>query len=256
MAGFLQSLGFGSSAPAAQQQQPNQQGNNNNNMQFGTSPNGANAPNPNPASMAGASGTGEGNNQNSGKPAESTDPFDKYKGMFDNTANAEKVPAFTLDDKILGDAAGAQDFMKGISPDLVQRATSGDTAALMQMMQEVARNGYKASLSHSGRLTESYVGAREGYNDKGFSKKVRGELTVNALTGTPNFKNPVVREQLTRIANDLQRQHPDAAPEEIAGMAKDYITELSKAIAPPAKEEGKAANGPVDFNDWFADPTH
>ena len=112
-------------------------------------------------------------------------------------------------------------------------------------------------MSHSGKLTESFVGAREGYNEKGFSKKVRGELTVNSLTGTPNFKNPVVREQLIRIANDLQKQHPDAAPEEIGDMAKDYITQLSKAINPQTGDDPQSdkAKGPTDFSEWFSGET-
>lgn len=223
---------------------------NNSNMQFGTQPNGANAPNPNPATLPGTAPTGP----NANTPSEPVDPFDKYKGMFDTKANTDVAPNFTLDEKMLGDAAGQQDFLKGISPELVQKATSGDTTALMQMINEAGRNAYKAALSHSGRLTESFVGAREGYQDRGFSKRVRGEMTVNALTQTPNFKNPVVREQLTRIANDLQAQHPDAAPGEIADMAKDYIMQLSSAIATPvaSTEADKRSRAPVDFGEWFA----
>lgn len=223
---------------------------NNTNMTFGNQPNGANAPNPNPATLPGNAPTGP----NANTPPEPPDPFDKYKGMFDTKANTDVAPNFTLDEKMLGEAAGHQDFLRGISPDLVQKATSGDTAALMQMMNEVGRNAYKSSLSHGGRLTESFVGAREGYQDRGFSKKVRGEMTVSALTQTPNFKNPVVREQLTRIANDLQVQHPDAAPGEIADMAKDYITQLSHAISPPvaSSEDGRRSRAPVDFDEWFA----
>lgn len=257
---FLSSIGFGSSPKPTGQQAPTQQppAGSNNNMQFGNQPNGASAQNNNPATLPGASSESGNNGQNSGKPAESTDPFDKYKGMFDNKASTDAAPGFTLDDKMLGDVAGAQDFMKGLNADLVQRATSGDTAALMQMMNEVARNAYRSSLSHSGKLTESFVGAREGFSEKSFSKKVRGELTVNSLTGTPNFSNPVVREQLIRIANDMQKQHPDASPQEIGDMAKDYITQLSNAINPQngQQNQNNQAKGPTDFNEWFSDEAH
>lgn len=253
---FLSSLGFGSSAPKPPAQSP-QGDSNNNNMNFGSAPNGASAVPANPASMPGAPNNGGSNNQNSGQPAEPAHPMDKFKGMFDNKANTETAPAFSLDGKILRDAANGQDFMKGINPEMVQRATSGDTAALMSLMNEVGRNAYAASLEHGGRLTESFVSAREGFGEKSFGKKVRGELTVNALTGTPNFKNPVVREQLTRIANDFQKQHPDAAPGEIADMAKDYITELSKAIGPQnTEQQNSKQQGPTDFGEWFSDPAH
>lgn len=217
-------------------------------MQFQSKPAGAGAPNPDPATMAGDGS----NNRVAEQPAKPIDPLDVYSKMFDNPANKEVAPTFTMDDKVLGDVAKGQDFMRGVDPSLVERATSGDVKALMEMMNEVGRNAYKASLQHGGKLTEGFVTSREGYNEKGFSGKVRGELTVNALTGTPNFNNPVVRKQLTMIANNLQTQHPDASPVEIAQMSRDYITELSKAIA-PASETTQQTNksGPTDFGAWF-----
>lgn len=254
--GFFTSMGFGS--PASATAAPAANPASNSNMQFGNQPNGANAPNANPATLPTPPAPAKPSDPNPAEPQKTVDPFDKFKGMFDNKAATDTAPGFTLDDKMLGDVAGAQDFMKGINPELVQKATSGDTGALMQMMNEVARNAYRSSLSHGSRLTESFVGAREGFSEKSFGKKVRGELTVNSLTGTPNFKNPVVREQLIRIANDLQQQHPDAAPEEIGNMAKDYITQLSNAINPASSEasQGNKPRGQTDFNDWFSEETH
>lgn len=209
----------------------------------------ANAPNPNGATMPGQ----QGNGQPSGQQGENTDPFAKFSKMYDNPSNPEAAPTFALDDKILSEVAGSQDFMKGIDPELMQKATSGDVSSMFEIMQNVARNAYKASLSHTGKLTEGFVSSRESFNEKGFGKKVRGELTVNALTGTPNFQNPVVRKQLIKIAEGLQAQHPDAAPEEIANMAKEFVTELSKAITPAAQSEqgDDGQKKETDFNQWF-----
>lgn len=244
-------------AKPAPQQPMNQQQNNQaaGNMQF-AKPAGADAANSNGATMPTGQNAdfGNPNDQSNQQQQKANDPLAPFGKMFDNNENTDKAPNFTMDDKILGDVAKSQDFMRGVDPSLVQRATSGDTVALMQMMNEVGRNAYKASLSHAGKLTESFVSAREGYNEKGFSNKVRGELTVNALTGTPNFKNPVVRKQLTMIADNLQKQHPDAPPEEIAQMSRDYITELSKAIAPASKEDSSQTGRnkqPTDFAAWF-----
>lgn len=210
----------------------------------------ANAPNPNGATMPNQ----QGNGQPSGQQGENTDPWAKFSKMYDNPSNPDAAPTFSLDDKVLSEVAGSQDFMKGINPELMQKATSGDVSAMMEIMHSVSRNAYKASLSHGSRLTEGYIGSRESFNEKGFGKKVRGELTVNALTGTPNFQNPVVRKQLIKIAEGLQMQHPDAAPEEIANMAKEFVTELSNAIKPATggtQEEGNGQKAETDFNKWF-----
>lgn len=243
LANFMQRVAAPTKAPTNPQQAQGDAGT----MQFGVKPAGASAPNVDGATLPG----NDGNNRQADQQQKAVDPLDVYSKMFDNPSNKEAPPSFTMDDKILGDVAKGQDFMRGVDADLVAKATSGDVQALMQMMNEVGRNAYKASLSHSGKLTEGFITSREGYNEKGFSSKVRGELTVNALTGTPNFKNPVVRKQLTMIAENLQKQHPDAAPEEIAQMSREYITELSKAIAPADTASQKNKSGPVDFGDWF-----
>lgn len=265
--GFLDRIGAsfgggsGSSGGASTQGQPNAAGDPaNKNMGFQQQPaptngqsNGqsgaANAPNPNGATMPNQ----QGNGQPSGQQGENNDPFAKFSKMYDNPSNPEAAPSFSLDDKILSEVAGSQDFMKGINPELMQKATSGDVSAMFEIMHSVSRNAYKASLSHGSKLTEGFIGSRESFNEKGFGKKVRGELTVNALTGTPNFQNPVVRKQLIKIAEGLQMQHPDAAPEEIANMAKEFVTELSNAIKPAtenAAEEGGQKQD-TDFNKWF-----
>lgn len=250
---FLSNV-FSRSAPAPVQAptNPNQARGDSGTMQFSVPPGNAGAPNPNGATLPNTN-PNPGDNQNPQGDNKPVDPFAAYSKMFDNPANTDIAPSFTIDDKVLGSVADAQDFMKGINPELMQQATSGDVGAMMKMMNEVARNAYKTSLQHSGRLTEGFVGSRESFTEKGFTTKVRGELTANALTGTPNFKNPVVRKQLIQIAESLQKQHPDAAPEEIAQMSRDYITELGKAINPDNSQgNGKTtAKGPTDFADWF-----
>lgn len=251
---FLSSV-FSRPQPAAPVQavtNPNQARGDNGTMQFAAPQGGANAPNPNGATLPDTN-QNSGDNQTPQGTNNAVDPLAAYSKMFDNPTNKDTAPTFSIDDKILGSVAEAQDFMKGINPELMQQATSGDMGAMMKMMNEVARNAYKTSLQHSGRLTEGFVGSRESFTEKGFTTKVRGELTANALTGTPNFKNPVVRKQLIQIAENLQQQHPDAAPEEIAQMSRDYITELGKAIN-PSNEQGNGRSAPkeaTDFGKWF-----
>ena len=222
-------------APANQQQQPVNQNQQQQQQQ-------------NPAGKANEPGNvnnpGPGNNtQNAGNGSEA-DPFAKYANMFNNpSTEADAPPAFNLDPKVLGDIASKQDFMQGVDPELMQRATSGDTSALLEIMHSVSRNAYRTSLEHGGLLTDKFVGAREAHSSKGFGKRVKGELTQAALANTPNFKNPVVRQQLSEVASRLQVQHPDAAPEEIAEMAKDYITQLAEALNPSAKDKSGKQSG-------------
>lgn len=222
-------FGFGSKPQNTQQQQqqPNTQQQMPNNQQQ------ANQPQNN--GMPGQPG----NNQNaqSNQPA---NPLDTYSKMFDNApTDGDTAPTFSIDPKVMDQVVSGQDFTQGIDAELMQKATSGDTQALLQVIQHVGRNSYRAAIEHGGVLTDKFVGARESFKDKGFGSRIKQELTSAELAKTPNFQHPVVRQQLTEVAQRLQRQHPDAQPGEIAKMAKDYITQLSQALNP---EDKAAAN--------------
>ncbi len=176
-------------------------------------------------------------------------PMDNWGKLWDTPKDGDKAPAFTLDDKVLGDVASKQDFMQGIDPALMERATNGDPKAMIELMGNVSRNAYKTAMGHGSMLTDKFVTAREGFNEKGLGTKVRKELTEHALADTPNFSHPVVRQQLTMIADRLQAQYPDLPPAEIAKEAKRYLTELAGAIT-PQKAARKAKAGEVGSTNW------
>lgn len=187
----------------------------------------------------------------SAEPAKPVDPLASFAKMYDNPTNPEAAPSFKLDATQLNTVAKTQNFMNGIDPALVERANNGDSKAIIEMMGEVSRNSYRAALEHGSTLTDSFVSARETHNNKGFGSKVKNELVNNELSGTLNFSNPVVRKQLIRTAEELQRQNPDASPADIKQMAQDYITELAKAITPQAAATSNGVPEPTNFDTWF-----
>jgi hypothetical protein len=142
--------------------------------------------------------------------------------------------------------------MQGVDPGIMQRAEAGDSKAIMQLIEHAGRAAYQNALSHSSTLTNKFTDAREAFNDKSFGGKIKSELTVNALTGTANFDHPVVRKELIKVAQDIQRQHPDASPQEVAAKAKEYITALSQAVNPTsATPQGKGTQQSTDWDAFF-----
>lgn len=201
-----------------------------------------------------------GNNNNpppNGNPAnqqqQQNDPLAPFAKMFDNAPNAEAPPSFNLDPKQLAEVAKTQNFVNGVDPALLERAQTGDSKALLEIIGAVGQNAYQAALAHGSKLTDTFVQAREAHNAKGFGNKVRSELVNAELGSTLNFSNPVVRNQLTRTAADLQRQHPDASPAEIKRMAVEYITELANAINPNAgsREQDQRKPEVTNFDEWL-----
>lgn len=181
-------------------------------------------------------------------------PMDAYSKLWDTTStDTSTPPAFSIDSTTLDKVSGSLNFTQNVAPELMQKATSGDMAALMQIMNQVGQQAYKASISHNSALTDKFVEARSRYDFKNIGSTVKQEMTSTALqTSVPNATHPVVKAELSRIANAMQKQNPDATPQEIADSAKKYFNELYSAVNPgQTQQEQQAATGEQDWDKYF-----
>lgn len=241
-------FGFG----GKQQQQQQQPGNNGNQMPNNQQQN--TQQQNNQQAQNGQNGQ-NGQNTQSNEPA---NPLDVYSKLFDNdNSNPDTPPTFSIDPKQMDQITSSMDFMRGVDQELMQKATQGDSAALLQLMNQVGRNAYRASIEHGGVLTDKFVGAYSQHAMKGVGGTVRQELTQSALSKVPNAKHPVVKKQLSQLASMFAKQHPDATAEEIAQMSQDYILTLGKALNPQAQDQGQgnqqqsAERNEEYWNDFF-----
>jgi hypothetical protein len=191
--------------------------------------------------------------QNPG-PQKEANPLDAYTKLWDtpSTDGVEKAPVFDIGEENLGKLTEAQDFMKGIDPELMKRAQTGDAPAMVELLHGVNKNTYKTVMTHLPMLVDKYVQAREGYNEKGLSKKVQKELTGHALSSIPNASHPAVKKQLSMLADGFQAQHPDATPQEIVEMTRKFMIDITGAITPQqSSQEGSEKKGPTNWDSFF-----
>lgn len=184
---------------------------------------------------------------------DSENPLDAYQKMFDNASKNSGIhaPNFSLDPAVLSDVSSKMDFTQGINPELIQKASSGDASAMMQLIQETGRNAYRASLEHSTKLTETHLGQRSEYESRKLQEGVKQQLTSDALSSNANFNHPVVKSELNRIARNLANspEFADAAPKEIAAAAKKYFDDVYSAINPvDSKKDSKGNTKPDEIN--------
>lgn len=189
-----------------------------------------------------------------GTDQQPVNPLDAYKDLFNNTQQqANQPPSFSLDPKVLGDAASKLNFTQGVNPELLSKATSGDMNSLLEIINHVGRQSYQAAMSHGSHLTNQFVGARSSFDMGQIGGQVKSELASSQLaTSVPNASHPVVKQELTRIAKQLQSQNPDAHPNEIAEAAKQYFNALHGAMnQAPQQDPAKPTSGEVDWDKWF-----
>lgn len=222
---FLASILGGGNKGQSQQQQPQgqqQQG------QQGQQPGGPNNgqgqqsdPNASPTSQ----------NQQVNGSNTPPDPSELWNKMWDTTNDGEKAkapPQLNLDPTVLDQVSGKLDFMQGVNPDLLQKATSGDTKALLDIMQQVARNSYRTSISHSGALTNEFIGQREGFNSQQLPGQIKNHLTENLMSEGSGKAPQFVQSQMRDIAGKIQKANPDATPAQVQQYVQQYIQELTK----------------------------
>ena len=197
-------------------------------------------------------------------PAKSaSNPFDEYAKLFKTASENSDIqaPQFSLDPKVIADVAGKMDFTKGINPELIQKANSGDAAAMMQLIQETGRNAYRASLEHATKLTDTHLGQRSEFESKSLKRGVKEQMTSDALTANnTNLNHPVIKAELNRIAKQFAAspEYADASPSEIAKAAHTYLNDLHAAMNPadPSKtKEGKAKPKEVDYMAYITGTT-
>ena len=204
-----------------------------------------------------------GNNQNSGQgngtsnsssQQKVVNPIDIFAVQSDNSGS-DTPPGFTLDDKSLQTLANGQDFFKGVDPELLNKANSGDLVAQREVQQAAMRNMYQTLLRHQSALTETFTSAREKHNQGKLGSVVRRELAVGSLANTPNFTNPAVRNHLVSLAQQFEKIHPDATAEQIATMARQAVMDMASAIQPQNAGNGNNPGGrgqPSQATDWDA----
>lgn len=255
-------MGFMDMFKQGSQQQQQPQGQQQNQNQGQQMPNGQTMQQQ--GQQAGSQGPGAMPGQNSqGGGQGNNDPLAAYSKLWDNSSNGNPSapPSFVLDPKVLKEASGSIKFTEGLDPELMQRATSGDMNAFMEVINAVAQNTYRTSLEHGSTLTDRFVGARSQYDSKQFAPQVKNQLVTQELSSIPNYSHPAVRKQVDMVAEGMQRQNPDASPAEVAKMVKDYFQAVMMAtgMAPQnsgannGQGQGASATPSTDWAEWLKD---
>lgn len=200
-------------------------------------------------------GTKEGTDPNN--PRNHTEnPLDSYAKMFENATKKEDnvAPSFSLDPAVLADVSSKMDFTRGLNPELMKKAQDGDAVAMLQLINEVGRNSYRASLEHNTKLTETHLAQRSEFESRRVQEGVKQQLTSDALSSNANYNHPVIKQELNRIARDFANspEYADASPQQIASAAKKYLDDIHNAMNPVDKSKDSKGNTKPAEVDYMA----
>lgn len=151
-------------------------------------------------------------------------------------------------DEDLTKAASGIDFLSGVDPELMTKATSGDIGALKQLMNHVGQQAFVNSTKiSSGLANQSAHSAATRVNAALDSQvrnlAIRDQNPVNEALLHENVK-PLFDATKLMIANN----NPKMSAVEVAKEAERYLLQLGSATAPKVEDPKTTAQN--NAPDW------
>lgn len=197
-------------------------------------------------------------------PATPVNPLDQFADVMAPAApNPLDAPiSFNADPAAVMAAAKQADFSGVISQEqmaAVQQGGSAASAALIQVMNAVAQNVYAQSVLANTQVTETALARQSEKFQKQLPSIIKQASITEHISTDDNafFKHPAVAPSLSLIQHNLALKYPDAAPREIADMAKTYFRSIGaafsevkqEAVGTPGKPKGAQD---FDFSNFFS----
>lgn len=203
------------------------------------------------ATPAGVAATPDGGKHGLDQPM----TLDSFKDLFapkQADPNAKTAP--TLGDPLLGpiDPAKFQEtvktanFTSGLDPAMAQKALSGDTQALMDLINGAAQNAFMASATMSHNLSETAARTAALRLDSGLDGRIRNNAIRSHNPTHPVLQHEAVAPVLGAIKAQIANQNPQLSAAEVAQRAEQYFVNVAEAITAPAKTDAATAAAKED----------
>lgn len=187
--------------------------------------------------------------------------LDAFADIWNNKADpaATGQPLFNVSQEKMMEAARKQSFSAGINPELAAKIAAGGpdaVVAMMEMMNTVAQNTYAQSAFATTRLIEGALDKSQFAKSADIDTRIRStSLNSTLRSENPAFAHPAAQPLMESIQQTLLVKFPQATPQELASMAKTYLSEFATAITAPAQAQAQAvaaSTGPkeTDWSKW------
>lgn len=168
-------------------------------------------------------------------------PLDGYKDIWQTPAakGAQEtlVPTITADPTAMMKAAQGYDFTKGMDPEMLQKATSGDATAFATVVNSAVQAGFAAAATAAANITKGALQEQARKFESEYAPNMlRNASITNKVSETVSLANdPAAAPIVSALRTQLSAKFPQASADEIATHVNSYLTEFAGSIA--------AANG-------------
>lgn len=207
-----------------------------------------------------------------GKTGEAqTSPLDPFKDLWNNepAKGADGKPIkdgkkslLNIDPAKVAEAAKKMSYSGLVPPELMQKALSGDSGSMGQILDAVGQAGFTHAFTANGQMMERMAEVLEGRIRESLPGEVRKHsLKDSVLSQNPKLNNPAIRPLVEAIQQQILQKFPDATQAEVQEMSSTYMTNVFKELGGTGESQstGTAKGGDGSLNpggesemDWGA----
>ena len=187
-------------------------------------------------------------------PAPEPQGLDKYSNLWKAPEPQKPQPSvLDLDQGKVVEGVSKLNFTQVISPELMQKATSGGPESQQAMMEAMNRVAQATAAQQQVQTADYMKTAFAEMKNSLLQELGQSQRKTAAFDGiraeNPVFAHPATQPILGAVVSSLTQQHPNASAAEIQTMAKEYVQSFASAINPaPASSGGFAAPKAGDLN--------
>ena len=167
-------------------------------------------------------------------------PLEAFKTLWDAPdpatikAPASLVPVMNVDPTEILKKAKTVNFAASISPDKLELAAKGDSAALAHIINEAAQSAYAQGALASVEISKAGFRHMDTTMQNGY---LAGEVRKQAIKQefskdlSPLLNDPAILPFINTLETQFSTKNPTATPLEIKQMASDYMVNMAGVIA-------------------------
>jgi len=191
------------------------------------------------------------------QPQQPVSPLDGFNQLWETPSNPDPnapqdpwtQPLLSADPTKIMEMASRHDFTRNIPPELLQKATSGDMSALLQIINQVGQQAMGASIQVSAASVEHGGTKLRSQFDGVFADRFRQQQLDSIQPTNPALAHPAAQPVLKDLRKQIATNNPKMSPQEVNAKAEAYFMALSQSVIPPAPAPAPA---PGTDQDWMA----
>lgn len=184
-------------------------------------------------------------------------PLDNFKDVWETPANSNEAdpfasPLLTVDPAKVSEAVGKMDFLSGMQPELLTKATSGDVQAFGQVINTVVQKAMAAQVQLAGQMTEGAISKNNERFNTSLPKRIREAQVNDVRSSNSVLQHKAAAPMLDTLKRQFMSKHPDKSPQQIHDMAEEMLTTFANQLVSSNTEKSTPKErDPQDFSNWL-----